>query len=30
MELDDDKEILDIFKKVDEYIEKFARYVFKK
>lgn len=29
-ELDDDKEILDIFRKVDEYIEKFARYVFKK
>ncbi len=29
-ELDDNEEILDIFKKVDEYIEKFARYVFKK
>lgn len=29
-ELNDDEEILDIFKKVDEYIEKFADYVFKK
>lgn len=29
-ELDDGKEILDIFKKVDEYIEKFARHVFEK
>ena len=29
-ELNDDKEILDIFRSVDEYIEKFTRYVFEK
>lgn len=29
-ELNDDKEILDIFRRVDEYIEKFTRYVFEK
>jgi predicted nucleotidyltransferase len=29
-ELDDDKEILEIFRRVDEYIEKFTRYVFEK
>lgn len=29
-ELNNDKEILDIFKRVDEYIEKFVHYVFKK
>lgn len=29
-ELNNDKEILDIFRRVDEYIEKFTRYVFEK
>lgn len=29
-ELNDDKEILEIFRRVDKYIEKFARYVFEK
>lgn len=29
-ELDDDKEILKIFRRIDEYIEKFAHYVFEK
>jgi uncharacterized protein YutD len=29
-ELNDDKEILEIFYRVDEYIEEFAHYVFKK